>query len=60
MIIKLVLPSNYCVHDREKVREFLKSGGIDVSKKVMLYRRENGEYVFCQDTELDTDCDNCY
>ena len=60
MIIKLELPSNYCVHDREKVREFLKLGGIDVCKKVMLFRRESGEYVFCQDTESDIDSDCNY
>jgi hypothetical protein len=60
MIIKLELPSNYCVHDREKVREFLKLGGIDVCKKVMLYRRENGRYVFMQDVESNTECDFTY
>jgi hypothetical protein len=60
MIIKLILPSDYCIHDREHTRKFLINGGIDVSKKVMLYRNENGQYVFQQETEDLGECSNIY
>lgn len=61
MIIKVILPSDYCVHDREKVREYLKSGGINVEKKIMLYRDfTTGQYIFQQETEDIIECDNRY
>ncbi len=53
MILKVKLPLELCVHDRPKVREYIQKRGIDVTKKVMLYRDiTTGEYIVMQDTDL--------
>jgi len=61
MIIKVVIPDTMCIHNRELVRNYLSENGINVQKKVLLFRDfETGKYIFKQDVESDSECDFAY